>query len=147
MVYYLQNYAEGWTSGEFKEKMDVQDCLQSPPYHKDQGNYAGHFWHYHKEVRAKELQCLSFQGTTRIMRDYIETIADRYETIMLDRAENLLHDFFGDADYWSIRRSMRFASKLLKLANDYRLKYLNSDDYKDNTQLPAQWETHQVHIT
>ena len=30
------------------------------------------------------------------------------QSIMLDRAENLLHEFFGDADYWAARRSMKF---------------------------------------
>ena len=65
VVYYMQGYAEGWTNGEFVEKMDVQDCNQNPPYHKnDQGNHAGHFWHFHKEIDAKELHCLSFQGNT-----------------------------------------------------------------------------------
>ena len=59
----MQGYAEGWKNGEFVEKMDVQDCLQNPPYHKnDQGHFAGHFWHFHKEIDSKELHCLSFQG-------------------------------------------------------------------------------------
>ena len=55
MVYYLQNYAEGWTNGEFIEKMDVQDCLESPPYDKNDENnmYNGHFFHFHKDIQAK----------------------------------------------------------------------------------------------
>ena len=145
MVYYLQNYAEGWTNGEFIEKMDVQDCLESPPYDKNDENnmYNGHFFHFHKDIQAKNLQCLSIQGTTKMMKDFIENkIADKYETIMLDRAENLLHDYFGDAQYWSMRRSMRFAPKLTQIANDFRLKHLNSDDNKDGTVLPAKWESH-----
>ena len=144
MVYYLQNYAEGWTNGEFIEKMDVQDCLESPPYHKnDENMYNGHFFHFHKDIQAKNMQCLSVQGTTKIMKDFIENVADKYETIMLDRAENLLHDYFGDAQYWSMRRSMRFATKLNEIANDFRLKHFNSEDIKDGTELPAKWESHQ----
>lgn len=27
-VYYLQNYAEGWT--EWEEKMDIKECIQNP---------------------------------------------------------------------------------------------------------------------
>ena len=141
----MQGYAEGWKNGEFVEKMDVQDCLQNPPYHKnDQGHFAGHFWHFHKEIDSKELHCLSFQGSSRIMRDYIETMAEKYETIMLDRAENLLHDWFGDVEYWSIRRSMRFAPDLVKIANEFRLNQLISDDEMDSTKMAKKWENHRV---
>jgi peptide-O-fucosyltransferase len=32
-----------------------------------------------------------------------------------DRAENLLHDHFGDVNYWGIRRAMMFAPHLGKI--------------------------------
>ena len=78
------------------------------------------------------------------MRDYIETMAEKYETIMLDRAENLLHDWFGDVEYWSIRRSMRFAPDLVKIANEFRLNQLISDDEMDSTKMAKKWENHRV---
>ena len=85
-----------------------------------------------------------FLGSSRIMRDYIETMAGKYETIMLDRAENLLHDWFGDVEYWSIRRSMRFAPDLVKIANEFRLNQLISDDEMDSTKMAKKWENHRV---
>ena len=35
IVYYLQNYPGGWENGEFREKMDIQECTRPPPYHKN----------------------------------------------------------------------------------------------------------------
>jgi peptide-O-fucosyltransferase len=144
VVYYLQNYKEGWTNGEFVEKIDFRDCLNQVPYQRDHenGKWKGPFWQY-RQVRAKDFKCVSVQGTTRIMRDFIGKSAnDDHKTIMLDRAETLLHDYFGDAEYWSVRRSMRFASHLTEIANDFRKDYLNSNDKDDNTNWPENWKNH-----
>lgn len=143
VVYYLQGYKEGWKSGEFKEKMDLRDCLTSIPYYKDEekGLFKGPFWRY-SQTRASQVDCLSVQGTTRIMRDFIEK--SKFDTIMLDRAENLLHEYFGGVEYWSVRRSMRFSKKLNEIAEDFRREKLDSTDEKDGTKLPVMWENHQV---
>ena len=47
-------------------------------------------------------------------------------SVMLDRAENLLHKNFGQYQFWSARRSMRFSPELRKFANEYREKHFNS---------------------
>ena len=47
-------------------------------------------------------------------------------SVMLDRAENLLHKNFGQYQFWSARRSMRFAPELRQFANEYRAKYFQS---------------------
>ena len=143
VVYYLQGYKEGWKSGEFKEKMDLRECLTSIPYYKDEdgGSFKGPFWRY-EQTRASQVDCLSVQGTTRIMRDFIED-SSKFDTIMLDRAENLLHEYFGGVEYWSVRRSMRFSQELVTLAKDFRAEKLNSTDEEDGTSLPLMWETHQ----
>ena len=45
---------------------------------------------------------ISMFCSTYVIRDLVETTKGK--SIMLDRAENLLHDHFGDADgYWSVR--------------------------------------------
>ena len=33
-VYYLQRYAEGWTSGKWEEKMDIRDCIEKTGFKK-----------------------------------------------------------------------------------------------------------------
>ena len=63
-------------------------------------------------------------------------------SIVLDRAENLLHDSFGDENYWAIRRSMRFASKLVRIGDKFRKENLDSEDVKDDTVLAVKWEDH-----
>ena len=35
--------------------------------------------------------------------------------VFVDRAEYLLHDHFGDVNYWGIRRAMKFAPHLGKI--------------------------------
>ena len=61
---------------------------------------------------------------------------------MLDRAETVLHDNFGGIEYWEARRSMRFAHKLVEIANQFRKDNLDSDDVRDNTVLADSWEDH-----
>lgn len=63
---------------------------------------------------------------------------------MFDHAEVALHDTFGDALYWKARRSMRFASDLMKLAASFRMEYLNSTDETDGTIRPDDWREEKV---
>ena len=86
IVYYLQNYPGGWENGEFREKMDIKECINPPPYHKNSGDdlFKGPFWTYN-QIRSKNMECLSVQGTTRIMAGHIEIMAEKYKSFMLDR--------------------------------------------------------------
>ena len=63
---------------------------------------------------------------------------------MFDHAEVALHDTFGDVLYWKARRSMRFATVLVKLAANFRMKYLNSTDETDGTVRPDDWMEEKV---
>merc|ERR1712241_570961 len=84
----------------------------------------------------ENMECLSIQGTTKIMAGHLEIMAEKYKSFMLDRAENLLHEYFGDAEYWSARRSMRFADHLKDIADKFRNDELNSNDENDSTVMP-----------
>lgn len=33
-IYYLQRYKEGWTSGEWQEKMDERECIDRTGFEK-----------------------------------------------------------------------------------------------------------------
>ena len=139
-VYYLQNYKEGWNGGKWEDKIDVKECINSPPYKKgDDGFYRGYFWGYGGEIKAKNLDCVSVQGHASLLEKFAN---EPHKAIMFDRAENVLHDTFGDGRYWECRRSMRFSKKLKSLANDFRKRFLDSDDVKDDTVLPDKWEDH-----
>lgn len=58
---------------------------------------------------------------------------------MIDRAETMLHDSYGDADYWKCRRSMRFSGKLVQKAEELRDVLLNSNNKSDRTKMEKDW--------
>uniref|UniRef100_A0A493TW10 GDP-fucose protein O-fucosyltransferase 2 n=1 Tax=Anas platyrhynchos platyrhynchos TaxID=8840 RepID=A0A493TW10_ANAPP len=62
-----------------------------------------------------------------------------YRSVMLDRAENLLHDHYGGKDYWNTRRSMVFAKHLRVAGDEFRNKYLQSTDKADRTHYNEDW--------
>lgn len=66
------------------------------------------------------------------------------QSVFVDRAESVMHDMFGGKDYWDARRSMVFAAELQKEAAEFRAKYLDSDDERDNTHRPSKWKTPKV---
>jgi len=141
-VYYLQGYEGGWKDGKFEEKFTVAKCLDRPVYRKDKDKlFEGFFWNY-SEIRATKMKCLSVQGSTRVLQKFL--IDSPVKSIMLDRAETLLHDYFGDSDYWGVRRAMRFATPLVQAADNFRLETLNSSDEQDNTQVKSPWTEHRA---
>lgn len=66
------------------------------------------------------------------------------QSVFVDRGEAVMHDMFGGKDYWDARRSMVFAAELQKEAANFRAKYLDSDNERDNTHRPQKWNTTKV---
>ncbi|XP_060784994.1 GDP-fucose protein O-fucosyltransferase 2 isoform X1 [Neoarius graeffei] len=137
-VLVLQNYAEGWKEGTWEEKVDERPCVDRLTYSKDeQGYYRGWFWGY-EETRALGVTCLSVQGHASVLAPYLlENVTAT--SVMLDRAETLLHDHYAGKDYWNTRRSMVFAKHLRVLGDQFRAKYLNSTDEQDHTPYSEDW--------
>ncbi|XP_078234620.1 GDP-fucose protein O-fucosyltransferase 2 isoform X2 [Pogona vitticeps] len=143
-VYVLQNYAEGWKEGTWEEKIDERPCIDQLTYSTDSQNYyRGWFWGY-EETRGLKLTCLSVQGSTSVIAPLLLNISAR--SVMLDRAENLLHDHYGGKDYWDTRRSMVFARHLRMVGNLFRTEHLNSTDEKDRTQYDENWTKMKVKL-
>ncbi|KAL7384869.1 hypothetical protein ABVT39_010469 [Epinephelus coioides] len=137
-VLVLQNYAEGWTDGKWEEKVDERPCIDKLMYSKDkQGYYRGWFWGY-EETRARNVTCISAQGHASIMAPVLQKNIT-VTSVMLDRAETLLHDHYAGKDYWDTRRSMVFAKHLRLIGDDFRAKYLNSTDDRDHTVYSEDW--------
>jgi len=67
-ILYLQNYAEGWTSDTWEDKIDVRDCINNVPYIQDddseQWKRLGPTF---SELRSKEFHCMSAQGFVSIL--------------------------------------------------------------------------------
>lgn len=142
-VFYLQGYKEGWKDGKFEEKYDERDCIEPAKYHQqfEGGAYEGQFFHF-ANIFAKSFSCLSVQGHTSVLAGLIKD--QEGLSIMLDRAENLLHDWHGDADYWAARRSMRFSKSLVSKAATFRAEELDSEDAKDDTEKADDWREQKV---
>ncbi|XP_025768818.1 GDP-fucose protein O-fucosyltransferase 2-like [Puma concolor] len=67
-------------------------------------------------------------------------------SVMLDRAENLLHDHYGGKEYWDTRRSMVFAKHLRAVGDEFRSKYLNSTDEADRIPFEEDWTKMKVKL-
>jgi len=139
-IWYLQNYKEGW-GGKWEEKMHERDCIESPAYQTDKNKkYRGWFYGYNS-MHAEKFKCVSVQGMAPVAAGPLNGGNTTATSVMLDRAENLLHKNFGQYQFWSARRSMRFSPELRKFANEYREKHFNSDDKSDKTDIWGQnWD-------
>lgn len=139
-VIYLQHYEEGWGT-EYVRKFDERKCL--PPadshYKHIDGEWKGWFYSY-EDVRASNFKCVSLQGDSGTLRDLLKSSnVSSMSSVMVDRAETILHENFGDVNYWKARRSMRYSKELVEAADSFRDKYLDSDDENDNTHLVPDW--------
>ncbi|XP_050407404.2 GDP-fucose protein O-fucosyltransferase 2 [Patella vulgata] len=138
-VYYLQNYKEGWT--EWEEKMDFRPCNENNHYYWknfETGKWDSWFFGYEDQVTASKFQCVSFMGHASFLKPFLlkNTTA---RSVMIERAETVLHDQFGNSEYWQARRSMVFSTTLRDIGNEFRAKYLDSTDEKDNTIFEEDW--------
>ncbi|XP_037597939.1 GDP-fucose protein O-fucosyltransferase 2 isoform X2 [Cebus imitator] len=75
---------------------------------------------------------------------YSQDKHEYYRSVMLDRAENLLHDHYGGKEYWDTRRSMVFARHLREVGDQFRSRHLNSTDATDRIPFQEDWTKMQV---
>ncbi|XP_060040487.1 GDP-fucose protein O-fucosyltransferase 2 [Erinaceus europaeus] len=137
-VYVLQGYAEGWQEGAWEEKVDARPCIEPPPYSQDKHEYfRGWFWGY-EETRGLNVSCLSVQGSASVVAPVLLRNTSA-RSVMLDRAENLLHDHYGGKEYWDTRRSMVFARHLRAVGDEFRSRVLNSTDEADGFLFEEDW--------
>uniref|UniRef100_F1MXU9 GDP-fucose protein O-fucosyltransferase 2 n=3 Tax=Bos TaxID=9903 RepID=F1MXU9_BOVIN len=137
-VYILQGYTEGWKEGAWEEKIDSRPCIEPPLYSQDKHEYyRGWFWGY-EETRGLNVSCLSVQGSASIIAPVLLRNTSA-RSVMLDRAENLLHDHYGGKEYWDTRRSMVFARHLRAVGDEFRSRYLNSTDVADGIPFEEDW--------
>ena len=83
--------------------------------------------------------CMMFAGTTSTLIQVIENHFSDHPSVRIVNAEVVLHQDYGSAFFWTIRRSMRFSNDLIRIANEFRSHYLDSDDVKDRTEMPDDW--------
>uniref|UniRef100_A0A915Q588 GDP-fucose protein O-fucosyltransferase 2 n=1 Tax=Setaria digitata TaxID=48799 RepID=A0A915Q588_9BILA len=138
-VLYLQGYAEGWIGGKYEIKYDQRDCITGDLHYKFiDGFWKGWFFAF-EDVYARKFSCISIQGDSETLANMIQKDHHHANSLMIDRAETVLHSHFGDFHYWEARRSMRYASHLRLAADEFRQQRLNSNDERDGTILPDSW--------
>uniref|UniRef100_A0A914V2N1 GDP-fucose protein O-fucosyltransferase 2 n=1 Tax=Plectus sambesii TaxID=2011161 RepID=A0A914V2N1_9BILA len=140
-VIYLQHFAEGWKDGKFEIKWEKRPCIDGDRYYqKEDGKWSGWFWGYESSVHARSFECVSVQGqSSTLVPVVLQEKNMKFESILIERAETVLHDHFGDVQYWRARRSMRYSPELRQIADDFRRKQLSSDDAADSTVLGDDW--------
>lgn len=130
----LKNDEEMFRSGNFEDKNQLVDC---------DTEYPNRYWGY-SNVTAGEIKCLIFHGTASGLEQNL--YPEIYASVMFDHMEIALHDSYGSLEYWTARRSMRYNSALYDVANDFREKYLGSNDKDDDTELPDDWRDEKVFV-
>lgn len=139
-VYYLQGYKEGWKDGKWEEKMDERDCIEQNSFVEDvDGSWLWWFWDF-PNVTAKNFKCISIQAQSTYLKKFLVSTTHA-RSVFLVRAETLIHGSFSEwsREFWTARRSMRFAKHLRRIGDSFRSTYLNSTDTEDKTALKDDW--------
>jgi len=139
-VIILNHFQDAWDNGKWEEKYKFVRCKPDIMYRKDDnGMFEGWFWKS-PDIRSSKVRCLAFQGHATKLAGVLHKLSIESEhSIMIDRAEIMLHDDYGSVDYWKARRSMRFSDRLYALANKFRQDHFQSSDEEDGPVLPDDW--------
>lgn len=157
-VYKMQHFDNMFENGVFEDKFEEVACSrrnkQSSSYFEY--NYDSHYYFRYKiclcfryiNITENHISCLNFQGSAMLLHKVLETNQHnrqaRPRIVLFEQAETILHDFFGDEEYWKVRRSMRFNNNLVSIADAYRKDYLGSTNEKDLIQRPYDWQQEKV---
>lgn len=168
-VFRLKHFESMFQSRKFEEKYEIQaNCDQ------DSFRNRGQFISLYSNFSINQVQCVEFQGSAGLLYNLLEKYPQRYShtvdypfpclqghfvnfifyfspstnthSITLLNAETVLHDYWGGTEYWMVRRSMRFNSFLVDVANTFRSEMLNSTDAFDATERPNDWRDETVNI-
>ncbi|CAH1401783.1 unnamed protein product [Nezara viridula] len=133
------NWNDKWSLIDCNQEVLCQgDNCKSSAYKLKNGMYYRDYLSY-ENMTSRSLHCVSFQGPASFLKNMLKE-SHYSKRILIDHAEIVVHDGFGDQLYWKCRRSMRFAKNLVKVADTFRTKYLGCNDTKDNTVRPSNWE-------
>lgn len=89
--------------------------------------------------RSSKRKCLLLDGTTLTLANLIQQNFSSFQSILISDADVVLHENYGSAFFWQIRRSMRFSDNLIQKGNRFRSAFLQSDDVRDGTRMESDW--------
>jgi peptide-O-fucosyltransferase len=84
-------------------------------------------------------KCVLLDGTTLTLANLILQNFSSYHSVLITNADVVLHENYGSAFFWQIRRSMRFTDYLIQKGNHFRSAFLQSDDDRDGTRMESDW--------
>lgn len=131
----LTNFQDMFESGKFVEKYEISKIKNR---HKTNTLYG-----YHNITIERE-NIVNYQGSAMMLHKLFEQIRPKhldtnFYSIVLRNAEIVLHDHWGNDEFWMARRSMRFSKHLIDIANNYRQLQFQSNDAIDLVQRPSNW--------
>ncbi|XP_019541456.3 GDP-fucose protein O-fucosyltransferase 2 [Aedes albopictus] len=137
--YRLGHFDDMFENGVFVDKFEQTACKkETEPSISGTSGVMGY-----RNITIDERICVKFQGSASLLYSMFEKLRPKkregLRVIFLARAETVLHDYWGNVDYWEARRSMRFNRDLVRIANKFRLDFFNSTNQWDRVQRPASW--------
>ncbi|XP_017493578.1 PREDICTED: GDP-fucose protein O-fucosyltransferase 2 [Rhagoletis zephyria] len=140
-IFQLLHFEDMFEQGVFHEKFQVETTCQ-----KDQ--YLQGYLLQQPMLLDNDFACVRYQGSVNLlehllrqhMKNTVSEAANDIKVYALLNAEIVLHDQWGDKEFWRSRRSMRFAASLVAIADEYRARVLNSQPAEELLQRPPMWE-------
>lgn len=131
----LQHYENMFENGKFVDRFEIVKSKQM----RAAENIFGY-----RNLTAKTHHSVLYQGTVTMIHQLLDELKPKYYqahfSVLLNHAEIVLHDVWGNAEFWRARRSMRFSNILTTIADEFRLIAFNSTKQNDGVQRPAEWE-------
>ncbi|XP_004519211.1 GDP-fucose protein O-fucosyltransferase 2 [Ceratitis capitata] len=139
-VFKLFHFQDMFEQGVFHEKFQIiSECRKEEHLHD--------FLLQQPMLWEKNFTCLRYQGSVNLLGDLLRQQLNHaamqtndVKVFAILNAEVVLHDQWGDREFWRARRSMRFAEPLVKIAEEYRMRELNSNKALERVQRPPIWE-------
>lgn len=138
----LHNYENMFENGKFVDRFEVIKSKQM----RIVDNIFGY-----RNMTAKAHHKVLYQGSVKMLHKLLDQLKPKFYqphfSVLINHAEIVLHDVWGNREYWRARRSMRFNKILTATADEYRLTRFNSTNENDGVQRPPNWEDEKPHRT
>lgn len=138
----LHHYENMFENGKFVDRFEIIKTTQIGD--------ADNIFTY-KNLTAEVHHEVLYQGSVKMLHKLIDQLKPKFYqphfSIIINHAEIVLHDVWGNREFWTARRSMRFNKDLTAIADQYRLANFDSTNENDGTQRPPNWQNEQPRRT
>lgn len=136
----LQHYENMFENGRFIDRFEV---IRSKKMRVPDNIFG------YKNVTSATHYAVLYQGSVKLLHKLLDELKPNFYrpqfSVLLNHAEIVLHDVWGNREFWRVRRSMRFSKILKSIADEFRLRYFNSTDESDGVLLPPNWQDEKPH--